>query len=256
MVRRISIEKGKSEEERTSARHYTSLAIGAFAALATLTIVIITQKLYNYNIVTGLLIIMLFVLILGFWGKSIYQTLIGYIEKRKNDELARFYFKEFKKLVIRFKEFTENRSDNIQLVMHDIKNKTEFSQINVIWPTFIQERYNYYDERLNEFDGTKDNLVALAKEFENILYMYNELYINDPVKSIRNVGRDKVPLQNKESYNKARLKYIDFLNDYKNFAKIANEDFKEKEETYSLVEGYGLGGSIVFRDFFDFPEEL
>lgn len=92
----------KKEEERKKARHHTSLAIGAFAALATLTIVIITQKIYNF-IVTGLLIIMLFVLILGFWGKSIYQILKDYAEKRRYDKLAKSHFEDFKKLVIRFK---------------------------------------------------------------------------------------------------------------------------------------------------------
>lgn len=250
----------RKKEEREKARHHTSLAIGAFAALATLTIVIITQKLYNYNIIIVLLFLMLLILISGFYGNSIYQIIKDYLEKRKYDKFAEFHFKNFKNLVIRFKEFTEGRDDNIQLVMHSIKNLTypygeglptnPFSQINVIQPIFFQDRYNYYTELLNQFKGTKDSLVALAKEFESILYMYDTLYIKDPVNAIMSIGQDKAPKQYKDSYNKARLKYIDFLNAYKNFAKIANEDLKEKEETL------GLGGGILFRDYFDFPEEF
>ncbi len=239
------------EKEKKDEGRLNQLAIGAFIAFVSLTIVLITQlKINEFNIILTLLFIMLSLLILGFFGNTIYHILKGYSEKRRCNKLAKSNFKDFKKLVIRFREFTENRPANVQLIMQDIKNKTEFSQINVIWPTFIEERYKFYIEKLNEFDGTKDNLVVLAKEFESILFMYNELYINEPVKNIRNIGRDKVPLQYKESYNKAQLKYIDFLNDYKNFAKIANEDLKEKEETF------GLGGGILFRDFFDFPEDL
>lgn len=81
----------KNEEDRTKTHQYAPLAIGAFAALATVTIVIITQKLDNF-IVTGLLILMLFVLILGFWGKSAYQILKDYAEKRRYDKLAKSYF--------------------------------------------------------------------------------------------------------------------------------------------------------------------
>lgn len=248
------------EKEKKDDGRLNQLAIGAFIAFVSLTIVLITQlKINEFNIIITLLFIMLLVLISGFFGKTIYHILIGYSEKREYNKLAKFYFKDFKNLVIRFKEFTEGRDDNIHLVMRSIKNlsspygegsKNPFSQINVIQPIFFQDRYNYYNERLNQFDGTKDSLVSLAKEFESILYMYDMLYTKDPINAIRTIGQDKVSKQYKESYNKARLKYIDFLNNYKNFAKIANEDLKEKEETF------GLGGGILFRDFFDFPEEL
>lgn len=231
----------------------TQLAIGAFISFAGLIIVLITQlKLYNLNIIIILLIVMLLILISGFYGKPIYKILDGYFQKRRYNKLAKSDFKRFKELVIRFKEFTENRQDNIQMTMHYIKNtlpgQSPFSQINVVQPIFIEQRYEYYMERLNQFNGTKDSLVALAKEFESILFMYDMLYINEPVQKIRNIvsqsaTREDVPKQYKESYNKARLKYIYFLNDYKNFAKIANE-------------ASGLGGGTVFRDYFDFPEEL
>lgn len=139
--------------------------------------------------------------------------------------------------------------------MHYIKNTTPapnpFSQINVVWMSFIKERYEYYTGRFDKFDGTKDSLVALGKEFESILDMYDTVYIKDPISAIRTIGQDKVAKQYKETYNKARLKYIAFLNDYKNFAKVANEDLKEKEE----YDGF-LGAGNIFREHFDFPEEL
>jgi len=245
-------EKDEVKKEDEQCR-ISSLALGAFISLIGLTIVVTTQNYGDDTTIKILLFSMFIVLISGIYGKSIYKIINGYFEKRRYNKLAKSNFEDFKKLVIRFKEFTENHDDNIQLVTHSIKNNTPepnpFNQINVIDPIFFQDRYNYYNEGLNRFDGTKDSLTSLAKEFESILFMYDKLYINDTVNSIRNIGRDEVPLQFKESYNKARLKYIDFLNSYKKFAKNANEDFKEKEETFAY-------GGKLFKDFFDPPEEL
>ncbi len=90
----------------------------------------------------------------------------------------------------------------------------------------------------------------MAKEFESILDMYDMLYIGEPVQKIRSVGSDGITKQYKELYSKARQKYINFRMDYKNFAKDANEDFKKREELWIL------GGGVIFRDFFDQPDEL
>ena len=247
-------EEPKNEGGNTN---ISSLAIKTFIALVGLIIVLVTSNYANDILVKIVLIIAIFIFIVGFYGHGMHRIFKNYLKNRKYNKLANIHFKSFRKLVIIFKEFTEGRDDNIHLVMHNIKNQSSnlegytnpFSQINVIWPTFFKDRYNYYIERLNQFDGTKESLVSLAKEFESVLYMYDELYIKDPVNSIRNIGRDDVPLRYKESYDKARIKYIDFLNSYKKFAKNANDDFKEKEETFAY-------GGEVFRDFFDFPEEL
>ena len=246
----------KKEDDRG---RISSLAVGAFGALATITIVVITQNYGDDTTIKILLFSMFIVLILGFFGHGMRSFFKNYLKKRNDNKLAKHHFKSFMELVILFKDFTEGREDNIQMVMHNIKNQSSniegitnsFSQINVIWPRFFEERYKYYNERLNQFDETKDNLVSLANEFESILEMYDTLYIKDPVNSIRNIGRNEVPLQFKESYNKARLKYIYFLNSYKNFAKNANEDLVEKKND----DGF-LGTHIIFKDYFDFPEEL
>lgn len=229
-----------------------SLAIGAFIALTGLTIGIITQlKIYDLNKIYLLLSVMLIVLICGFWGKSIIRNIKIYQEKRRYNKLAKHYFRNFKKLVLLFGEFAENRVDNnIQSIMHDIKNKTEFSQINVIPALFIQQSYKYYQIHLTTSDETKDSLESLVTEFESILYMYDMLYINNPVYAIRTIGQDKLPKPNRESYNKARTKYVGFLNDYSKFAKVANDDFKDKEQTFA----YGDRG--IFKENFALPEEL
>lgn len=256
-------EEHKKETERNRVHQQRIVTLTIAVALVGLTILLLNARDYfpptYYPIIFILLTAIFFVLIFGLYGSLFAQKFKYHSEKRKHDILAKSNFEQFKKLVVRFKEFTEGRGDNTQDVMHNIKNSipspNPFSQINVIQPMFIQERYEYYIERLNQFDGTKDSLVALAKEFQSILYMYDMLYIKEPVQKIRNIisesaPKQDVPKQYRESYSKARQKYIDFLMDYKKFAKEVNEDFKEKEESGV----YGSG--IYLRDYFDQPDEL
>ena len=242
----------KKEDDRG---RISSLAVGAFGALATITIVVITQNYGDDTTIKILLFSMFIVLISGFYGHGMRRIFKNYLKNRKYNKLAKLHFKDFKNLVIRFKDFTKNYGDNIntiQKVMHDIKNNPSpnpFSQINIIEPTFIQERYKFFNKRLDHFDGTIDSLRALAEEFESILNMYDRLYIKEPIKGIKNVVGSKVPPQYKESYNNARQRYRPFIMDYQKFAKIANENYKKKEDS-------NFGEWYIFRDNFDLPEEL
>lgn len=224
----------------------TQLSIGAFISFAGLIIVLITQlKLYEFNIITLLLILMLLILISGFYGKPIYKILRVYFKKRRRNKLAKYRFEDFKRLAVRFSDFIEDRPSNIQMVMKDIKNTASFSQITVVQSLIIQWLYQYYTKHLDQFNGTEDSLIILIREFESILYTYDEVYIKEPIKIVKNIGSDKVPRNYIDSYNKAQKKYEAFIMDYNAFAKIANEDFKEKEETLRL-----------FRDSFETPENL
>ncbi|MCK4796196.1 MAG: hypothetical protein KAT05_02375 [Spirochaetes bacterium] len=248
----------KKEDDRS---RISSLAVGTFGALATITIVVITQNYWDDTTIKILLFSMFIVLILGFYGHGMRRIFKNYLKIRKYNKLAKLHFKSFRNLVIRFKEFTKGYDDNIQTVMQNLKNfrpvhvegipPNQFSQINIIEPTFIQGTYRFYNKRLDHFDGTIDSLIALAEEFENILNMYDTLYVKEPIKGIKNVVGSKIPQQYNEPYNNARQKYIAFLMDYKKFAKIANEDLVEKKND----DGF-LGTHIIFRDYFDFPEEL
>ena len=187
---------------------------------------------------------MFIVLISGFYGHRIVQNFKNYLKNRKYNKLAKSHFKIFKELTIRFKKFTEDRYDNIQYIMKSIKNETDLSQINVVQQSFLQQRWKYYEKRVNLSNETKDDLVSLTEEFESILDMYDTLYLKDPLKNIVDLGREKVPSHYKVLYNNVRLKYIAFLMDYKKFAEIANEDLVEKKDLFR------------FQEYFENPEEL
>lgn len=238
---------GSKKDSDTHTLRYISLAIGAYITLVTLTIVLITLN-YEDTIIKILLIIQLFVLILGFGVNSVNKRIKGYLKKRKLDDFAKNHSDKFMKLVLRFEEFTENRMDNIPLVMDQLRGQTEFKQINKAELRNIRDWYSHYKTHLNKFDGTKDNLETLANEFKSILDMYDMLYIKAPIENIRDIGYDKVPKQEKILFNKAREKYVDFISNYKNFAKDSNADFSKIEKSYLLDD--------IFKADFDIPEEL
>ena len=232
------VKKG-DEQSRIS-----TLAI-SFGALVTLTIALLSTRNdfpVNYHpVILILLLIMILVLVIGFWGKSMSSAVREFFRTRRYDKLAKSNFKNFRELVIRFGDLTEDRPDNIQTIMKDIKNYPPFSQITGVPPIRIQELYKYYNKHLDQFNETGDGLIVLVKEFENILYLYYEVYINEPIKQVKNIGSDKVPESYRPRFVKAQNTYKAFIIDYNNFAKIANE---------------GFGSNRLFKDSFDQPEEL
>lgn len=246
-ITRPNIDYMKQEE---SGIQLSKESITAFIALISLTIVIIIQlKINDINLIIILLILMFLVLIYGFWGKSIKRNIKIYQEEKKQNKSANIHFKTFKKLAFQFKEFTEDyKADNMQHVMGELKNSsgiTEFSQLNVVPSLIIQDSYNYYIMHLGLFNKiTKVSLGALAKQFESILDMYYMLYIKESAKNIKTIKYKELPQQYKEQYNNARLKYIRFREDYKKFAKDANEDLKEN------------GAWSGLKEYFDYPAEL
>ncbi len=144
--------KKETGDNRVNQQRLVALTIAA--ALVGLTILLLNARTYfpatYYPIFFILITVILLVLFSGLYGSLIIKKFKKYSEKRKHDKLAKSYFKQFKKLVVRFKEF-EGRNDNIQTIMHYIKNtlsgQNPYSQINVVQPMFIQQRYEYYIER-------------------------------------------------------------------------------------------------------------
>jgi len=198
------------------------------------------------NLILTLLVLIFFVLFSGLYGYSIYQILKNYFEKRGQSKLAKLYFPQFKNLVTRF-DFIEDRDDNIQKVIKDLKGQTEtdsimpFAKIDIPETKLIQDRYKFFLYRLSQFNGTKDDLVMLAEEFESIKDMYFKLYVDTPTEQIiRAEEKAEVAKHHKEYYNNARHKYISYMMDYIKFVKEANDAFKSR----------------IFRDYFDRPREL
>ena len=142
------------------------------------------------------------------------------------------------KIVDKFEYFTEDRIDNIHIVISDIKKVDDFSKINTIHIRSIQNYYMQYKKELNQFAGTKDSLISLARDFENVFSMYDTIYVGSPIEAMKNIGSDKIPSHHIESYERAREKYVNFINDYSNFAHGANADLKDEKKSNAFGNGY------------------
>jgi len=229
----------KASEKKSITEHIPSV-IGAFIALTTLVIVLATLD-YDENIIIVLLFIITVVLIIGFFGNLIKQKITSYSQKKEQDKFAKHHFEDFKKLVLRFEKFADPYKINIRRAVVETKrNHDTFSKIHIPDFTFFENFYVQHKVHLNQFNGTKVSLIALAMEFANILGMYNKLYIYEPIEEIRDIGSDEVQRDYKREYNQCRDEYIDFLRSYKNFADDANKDFKAND----------------FRGYFDIPDEF
>ena len=235
----MQIYGSEKESEKIITHQKISNGIAAFGAFVVLIVTLIASNYANDNIIRILLVIILFILIIELFGVK--QNLISYFEKKEHDKLAKSHFEEFKKIVLRFDKFTDQNRTNIRKVIVEIKENQEiFSNIHILELTLFDQLYEFYKVHLNQFNGTKVSLVALAKEFENILLMYNNLQIQKPIEEIRKIGSDKVDTDYKNKFNINREDYINFITSYKNFADDANNDFDARE----------------FKDYFDSPNKL
>jgi len=205
---------------------HITLAVLSFIALIGLTITLITYKSDDI-IIKFILIILPIILIIGFWGESIYKKIKNNLKQRKLDKLSKVHFISFKKLVLRFEKFVGFYDHNLLFVIKHIKENTnEFSQINITEQRIIENWYQGYKKHLNQFDGTINGLFWLNDVFDNMLFNYELIYINKPIKEMNKIGIDKLQLSDKKSYKIAQEEYFDFIKDCKKFTENANEDFK------------------------------
>jgi hypothetical protein len=221
--------------------------IGALAAIL-ITIVAARASfpvyLY-YTAVISLLLAIFSLLIYGFLAHPIYDFFKKRKEKRRHNALAKKYFDKFKRFTERFGELLfKSTTVNIPYALQDSQSSQDFRPI--FYPStpdfyeHFRDFLDYYKERLKRFDRTKEDFTLLVKEFDTILNMYNEFWLCKPVKEIRGIGRDKVKESFKEDYKKFRGAYERFIGDYIDFEKELNREF----------------GTIIFREYFEMPEEL
>lgn len=198
------------------------------------------------TLIIVLLVLIFLTLFIGLFGFSIYKKLKNYYKKRKQDKLARTNFPLFSNLIARF-DFVTDKDDNIHKVIKDLKPHTEtdstmpFGKLCIPDINLVLDIYNLFIDRLNQFDGTIDDFILLAKEFESIQKMYFRLYIDFLIQQIID-GKtvDKVPKHRKEYFNNARQKYISYMREYNKYGIEMNNIFKND----------------IFSTYFDYPKEL
>ena len=151
--------------------------------------------------------------------------------ERRRRKIIKENLKDFKWLVEEFSDFiSADKPDTIYSVLDDlcrrrgIKDFQDFSLLRIYFVGFITSHFLKIFERL--FLDEKGFLLCFEM-FRDIVWGYNEVYVCEPVKKLRRIGREKIPEELKEKYNTYRISYIRFIKDYQNFIKRLNKQLGE-----------------------------
>ncbi len=214
-------------------------------ALVGLLMVIIRARSIFPQIMFQSIVVVLVALIVVVNGYGIFgQSLIKFVKKKalaqKHRVLTKKYSKNFNRLVDRFGELIkENHTDTILYILNSLRSNTKYAAILPSHQGF-RRSFDVFYGSMGKLPITKDNFLILVRWFESIVNLCNEHLICKPVEQIRTIGRDEVPEQVREDYERCKAIYDRFIDDYMDFAKDMNKQFAEK----------------VARDYFQVPKGL
>jgi len=172
------------------------------------------------------------------------QTLIKFSKKRamakKHRVLTRKYFKNFNRLVDRFRErINDDHCDTIPYILKDLQNNPKYPNI-LPWPQDFRSAVDVCHGAMGKLPVTKDNFLIMVGWFESIVNLCNEHLICKPVEEIRRIGQDVIPEHISEDYERCKALYDRFLDDYMDFAKEMNKKFGETVARYYFRVPKGL----------------
>jgi hypothetical protein len=222
---------------------YMALVIGA---LTTLLITIISNHSLFHPLMFNIIVAVLFVLIVivigyGIFGQQLRETVKKRTIAKKHQVLAKEYFKKFETLVERCRELmSEDRRDAMLGMLKSLANSNP-KYVNILR---YSQRFTYAidvcREAMRKLPVTKDNFLILLGWFESVLNLCNEHLIREPTEEIRKRGMDGIDEHIFEDYERCKVLYDRFLDDYMDFAKETNKTF----------------GETVARVYFEVPKGL
>jgi len=175
-----------------------------------------------------LLALITFVSIYAVFGEPVIKFVKKKSIAKKHCVLTKKYSENFNKLVDSFGEIiNENHCDTIPHVLNDLQNNTKYPKI-LPFPQDFRSAFDVLHMAMGKLPITKGNFLILVRWFESIVNLCNEHLICKPVEQIRTIGRDEVPEQVKEDYERCKAIYDRFIDDYMDFAKDMNKQFAEK----------------------------
>jgi len=230
---------GKSKDKKTLPM------VSIIGVLVGLLAAIITAHSLFPPIMFRSIVVVLVALIVVVNGYGVFgQPVIEFVKKKgmakKHRVLTKKYSKNFNRLVDRFGDLiNENHCDTIVYILNNLRNNTKYANI-LPWPKDFRSAFEVLHEAMGKLPITKGNFLLLVKWFESIMNICNEHLICKPVERIRTMGREEIPEQVRENYERCKAIYDRFIDDYMDFAKDMNKQFAE----------------IVARDYFQVPKGL
>jgi hypothetical protein len=231
------------EESRDKRIVYMATVIGTLVAL--LITMIAAHSLFPalmfYSIVVILLVLIVIVNGYGVFGQLLIEAIKKKAIAKKHHVLTQEYFKKFETLVERCRELmSEDRRDAMLGMLKSLANSNP-KYVNILR---YSQRFTYAidvcREAMRKLPVTKDNFLILLGWFESVLNLCNEHLIREPTEEIRKRGMDGIDEHIFEDYERCKVLYDRFLDDYMDFAKETNKTF----------------GETVARVYFEVPKGL
>lgn len=175
-------------------------------------------------------VVIAFIVIVLSWlfYAPVWNFLRNWIAERKYNNLARKFFVEFKEFADRLEEMLQsNRCDNIPYVLKDLRSEEGFKDISILPVHRLYRLFVPFKKLVKRFDGTKESLAILIELFDQMMEIYNEQYIRQPVDAIKRKGTP-LPERLKEQYSNYRFAYMSFVEEYTKFGKKVNKVFGER----------------------------
>jgi len=223
----------------------TLTMVSIIGALVGLLIIIIAAHSLFPTIMFHSIVVVLIALIVVVNGYEVFgQSIIEFVKKKrmakKHRILTKKYSENFNKIVDRFVELIkEDHSNTILYILNKLRSNTKYAAILPSNQGF-RRAFDVFYESMGKLSRTKENFLILVRWFESIVNLCNEHLICRPVERIRTIGREGIPEQVREDYERCKAIYDRFMDDYMEFAKDMNKQFAEN----------------VARDYFQVPKGL
>jgi hypothetical protein len=222
--RRFSSQEEKPSESRTAQIIVLLTAIlSGSAALASQ----YNQLPWWYSYPLALLtLVSLAVLVKHFLWPPLRKAFVDRRERRRLNAVSRAVYVEFGDIVRRFQEFINaQKSEILPRCLIDLRNqdaewKAKLSGMPPL--VFMSDLFRFFLVRFEAWDGTYDELNALAQHFWIFMYQFHSTYVVEPLNVIRAMKKEEVPEGLRNKINLLRENYSAFLRDYETFAQRSN----------------------------------
>jgi len=182
-----------------------------------------------------ILILCLIIMIYIAFFDMIYSSYKQMQLNRMRNEVARNCFPELILLIEKFEKLV-NTNDSIIQVFNKLRSEEEnFKYLRVPQLNRIENLIINLNQAINSCKRNADNLELLIKQFENVIDIYNEFYINSILDEINDIIRMRkieatpknviVPERIKDQYEASTDKYKKFLDKYVDFGERINKEY-------------------------------
>lgn len=216
-------------------------SLAAITALAGLLIVIVANhgafpEVLFLSIVTILIGVIVVLVIDAFLWDRTARSVQSKMRRRKDNNLARKHFDDFRAFVERFTSLGEfkNVSQGITGVLQDLVKKATSHEGGLIdmrfnnFVSIIAIPLNDLKQRLNDLYWRKKKemnyefLSSLVREFENYVMIHKRLYVDFTVTMAKKIGN--ISEATRRSYSDYKGDYNQFIIAYTDFAKKCSKE--------------------------------